>query len=372
MRIDRLTVSRVRNISNSRLEFQPRINLFYGQNGAGKTGLLEALHLLSDARTFRHNEIRPLIQDRQADAVVHGVLLDETRGQSFTVGVSKARGGETRIRFQQSEDISAVALARKVPLLALVDQGEDLSRGGSRARRRVLDWGLFHVEQRFYPAWQRMRVAVRQRNQLLRRGNMGRSELPAWNLQLCATAQELDEIRQTYCQRLQELAEEQWRSFLGNDLDLRICYERGWDAERDLAVVLQDMEERDLAHGYTTVGPHRADLRVSSSLGDPVRTLSRGQLKMTFWGLRIAQLRLHNELSQENSICLVDDLPAELDRQNQEKLLAALWDTGSQLFVTALEPDLPMPFGVVSGEVGMFHVEQGVVLGDNPVSGAIE
>ncbi len=361
MRLDRVHVTRVRNLSEVSLQPNPRINLIHGRNGAGKTAILESIHLLSDARTFRHSQIRPLIQDGAGEAVVHGELTAARGGTRLRIGVAKQKNGQTGIRCQGRSDLTAVALARQVPLLALVDQGDDWVRGGSKGRRRMLDWGLFHVEHRFYPAWQRMRQAVKQRNRLIRHGIMDASRLEPWDRQICLAARELDDLRSAYFESLNARAAEVWDRFLGAACGLSLRYSRGWDADRDLDEVLSRSVSRDLSHGYTTSGPHRADLLITSPMGEPERVLSRGQLKMAYWGLRLAQLALHGERTGEPALCLVDDLPAELDRENQARMLGALWESGSQVFITALEQDLPLPAGMDSGEIEMFHVKQGVL-----------
>ncbi len=361
MLIDRVTIFRIRNLSDTNLQLNPRFNLFYGRNGAGKTAILESIHLLSDARTFRHSQIRPLIQDGMPEAVVRGELVSLLSGSRFAVGVSKRRNGQTEIRGWNQQDVSAVALARRVPMLALVDQGDDWVRGGSRGRRQMLDWGLFHVEHRFYPAWQRMRQAVKQRNRLLRHDTMEASQLAPWEDQICQQASVLHALRSDYFQALEPQVADIWRSFLGEELGLKLRYLAGWDQERELAEVLRDSVARDLANGYTTSGPHRADLTISTALGEPERVLSRGQMKMAYWGLRLAQLALHGERTGEPAICLVDDLPAELDRENQERLTTALWEVGAQVFITALEAEVPMPSAMPSQGLMMFHVKQGAV-----------
>lgn len=371
MRIDRISVANIRNLESLSLNFHPHCTLIHGANGAGKTAILEAVHLLSDARTFRHNEVRPLIRDTVAEGTAHG-LLCPAEGAALRVGVSKNRNGETRIRVDRHADWSAVQLAASVPMLVLAEQGDDLARGGSRARRRQMDWGLFHVEPGFYGAWKQARLALRQRNQLLRRDKLCASELAVWDAQFCQAAEQLDGFRRSYCERLAPLLEETWEALLGASLALSMRYHRGWPEARVLPEVLDEHRQRDLQQGHTGYGPQRADLRISGRLGELQRTLSRGQMKLAHWGLKIAQLRLHQEMGREPAICLVDDLPAELDRRNQGRLLEVLHHTGCQLLITALEEGLEPGAAQRAAGMAVFHVEQGRVRGEPGISGASE
>jgi DNA replication and repair protein RecF len=154
---------------------------------------------------------------------------------------------------------------------------------------------------------------------------------------------------------------------LCNDIFGRFCnfsfyfqYDRGWNADIPLLEALQNGLARDQHLGYTSAGPHRADLRLTIE-DKPVQTiLSRGQQKWLIYSLKLAQGLLLKQQTGKSCVYLLDDVPAEWDDQRQKTLIAVLKDMASQVLITGIDlsylqeltADLPMK---------MFHVEHGVV-----------
>ena len=157
----------------------PRINILHGDNGSGKTSLLEAIHLLGMARSFRSTRLNPVISHEQGSCTVFGqVELGEE--QSSALGISRDRSGEIRIRINGQSVRSAAELAETLPLQLINPDSFRLLEGAPKLRRQFLDWGVFHVEPRFLQAWQRLQQALRQRNSWLRHGTLDAASQAAW------------------------------------------------------------------------------------------------------------------------------------------------------------------------------------------------
>jgi DNA replication and repair protein RecF len=140
---------------------------------------------------------------------------------------------------------------------------------------------------------------------------------------------------------------------LGLEVDIR--YQPGWDADVGLATVLREQLDKDLQRGFTSMGPHRADIKLKHA-GKMVQTLfSRGQQKLLICAMTLAQMRVLGQ----GCLILVDDLPAELDPQKRQVLMGALRSTGAQIMVTATESGLIQVDDWP--ERKMFHVEHGKV-----------
>ena len=211
-----------------------------------------------------------------------------------------------------------------------------------------MDWGVFHVEPRFYEGYRRYRRALAQRNQVLRRFGK-KAELLAWTPELTRTAEELTAWRRRYVQRLEACLVEEM-GLLWPGLQPRLRLRPGWKGE-DLGAALAATLERDREQGYTTAGPHRADLQIELDEGVLARDrLSRGQQKLLVFALCLAQARLTRQ--QATSVLLLDDLSAELDAERLTRSWHRIEELGVQALVTAVEaPPLPAP--------ALFHVEQG-------------
>lgn len=363
MSLSRVTVTAVRNLHPVTLSPSPRINILYGDNGSGKTSLLEAIHLLGLARSFRSTRLSPVIQHEQLSCTVFG-QIDLAEGEQCNLGVSRDRQGEFQIRIDGQNARSAAQLAENLPLQLINPDSFRLLEGAPKVRRQFLDWGVFHVEPRFLPAWQRLQKALRQRNSWLRHGTLDPASQAAWDRELCLASDEIDSYRRVYIQTLKPVFEDVL-SHLVELSGLTLSYYRGWDKDRSLKEVLDSSLLRDQQIGHTQAGPQRADLRLRLGAHSAADILSRGQQKLVVCALRIAQGHLVNQAKRGQCIYLVDDLPSELDEQHRKALCRLLEDLQCQVFITCVDKELLRDGWQTDTPVAMFHVEHGRITQDH-------
>lgn len=165
MPLTRLTIQDLRCIGAAELELHPRLNLFVGPNGSGKTSLLEAVYCLGRGRSFRTRRLATLIRKGSECLRVVGEARQTT--DLVTLGL-EARAGETRLRARGAAAASAATLAEYHRPQVIDPDIHKLLEEGPGRRRRYLDWGVFHVEPRFLETWQRYHRALKQRNAALR------------------------------------------------------------------------------------------------------------------------------------------------------------------------------------------------------------
>ena len=353
MTLSRLEIGHLRNLQSVSLLLHPRLNLLTGANGSGKTSVLEALHLLGLGRSFRSGRARRLVNDNESVCTVFAKFVDE--GQA---GIQRGANGETELRLDGRGQITLAELAQRLPLALLDPESMDLLDAGSKPRRAQLDWGVFHVEHRFYPIWLRYQRALKQRNSLLRSGSIGRLESAVWDRELAESAVQLHTLRSNYLERWQPLWEARIQGFLPEQ-SLTLEYSPGWDTSLTLAELLAANWEKDQEKGYTQIGPHRGDLRVKRGTAPADEVLSRGQKKLVVCALKLSQVSLLREAGRD-CVLLVDDLASELDAEARSRLIDYLATSGAQVFITAIEPDAVIPALDRAGQgYKMFHVEQG-------------
>jgi DNA replication and repair protein RecF len=357
MSLKRFTVTAVRNLHPVTLSPSPRINIISGDNGSGKTSLLEAIHLLGLARSFRSTRLLPVIQYEQAECTIFG-QVQLAHGAVSNLGISRDRLGQFQIRIDGQNARGAAQLAETLPLQLINPDSFRLLEGVPKVRRQFLDWGVFHVEPRFLPAWQRLQKALRQRNSWLRRGTLDSAAQAAWDRELCLASDEIDGYRRSYIQALKPEFERVLAELLELS-DLTLSYSRGWDKDRDLSEVLSASLLRDQQIGHTQAGPQRADLRIRHAAHNAVDILSRGQQKLLVCALKIAQGYLLNQTKRGQCIYLVDDLPSELDQQHRSALCRLLEDLDCQVFITCVDHELLRDGWSTDTPVAMFHVEHG-------------
>ncbi|GAB1255501.1 DNA replication/repair protein RecF [Aurantivibrio plasticivorans] len=369
MAVHSLQIQNLRNLKGINLSLHPRLNLFYGKNGSGKTSLLESVNVLALGRSFRSYRPKPLINYDSELLTVFGEI--STSGEPHKVGVQKSVKGESVIRVDGSNLSSASALAEYLPVLAIDAHSFEFIEGSAKRRRQLLDWLAFHVEPLFLPAWKALQHCLKQRNSLLRRGRISGSELQPWDLQLASLAEQIHVIRERTFNTFHEAVSD--IPAILDGVDIEFNYRPGWKVEQGFREVLAESLEQDLQRGYTYYGPHRADIRITANKYPAADVLSRGQQKVLTCRLIVAQGAVFNQLTQRRCVFLIDDLPAELDEVHQALLAKWLMALDVQILITGVDkkPLLTMWTGDKEDHQGnsldaqVFHVEHGQITPDN-------
>lgn len=342
-------IENFRCIEAARLEFDAIGTGILGRNGSGKTSLLEAIFFLGHGRSLRTNTREKLLRIGAGAFRVVG-RLDTPRGQ-LVAGIEYAEG-QTRSRLA-GQILSSFSEIAEIFPIQLIDPGvHRLVEEGSARRRRLLDWGVFHVKQDYLMAWRRYQRALLQRNAALRAGQ-DQASLATWEREMANQGEVVDQHRSAYAARL-KVAFEAMASRLLPD-GATFDYRRGWSADESLERAIGSRRARDQQLRTTTCGPHRADLALRTPGGLARDLVSRGQQKMLACAFILAQMQVRAADSSVPTCLLLDDPAAELDVDNLGKLLAAVASIPSQLIVTSVTD---------AGLSGInirrkFHVEQG-------------
>ena len=353
MAILRLEVDGLRNLRKVNIEPRPGFNFIVGDNGSGKTSLLEAIHCLGRGKSFRNHKTNKLIQVGGDVFTVVGKVSQ--KGRQHTVGLQRSRQG-SQIRLSGKPIHSLSELTQLQPIALLEPGLHRLVEEGPEYRRKFMDWGVFHVEPTFGSIWRTFRRALAQRNAALR-DRWPRKATEQWDKELVLAAENLDQARSQYLAALKEFIDQKIHGFEGLP-KVNISYQRGWKEGLCYPDYLAAQFDSDKERGFTQFGPHRADMRLRVEGLDARDVLSRGQQKLLVATLVLAQCQ--QMAAQETStVILVDDLPAELDSDKRKALLDALENTGAQIFVTGTEKALFE--GADFSQAGLFHVKQGEV-----------
>ena len=370
-----------RNLSHVSIDLDPGLNLFFGENGSGKTSVLESSYFLSTARSFRGAGLDTVIQRGARGCLLRGKA--EVGLMEHSIGITRDLSGNREIKIDSQITKKSSDLARLLPTLVLGPHSVDLLLGSPSSRRRFLNWGLFHVKPGlirpkgmpraisftdFPVKWAEANRCLRQRNILLRQQasaprSRNLSELGTWSELLATSANQIDQQRDQYVELYRPLFAELVRKLVGIE-GVEFEYYRGWSADSDLSGIYQKEVGLDQKRGFTQKGFQRADLRITVAGQPAAKVCSRGELKSLVWAMVLAQGALANEIGRlagnGATLYLVDDLASELDESHRRRVCNLLLETGQQVLLTGVEKK-PL-LSACNNQYGrLFHVKHGQV-----------
>lgn len=355
MRLKQLQIQNFRNLEKVELNPIEGVNLIIGQNASGKTSLLEAIYYLSHLRSFRSKHFSDIVQ-RNKERLQLIATISAAKDQNTPLGILRSKN-ELEIRINRKTITKAAEVTSQFPVIAIHPDSYLLITGSPSERRSYLDWGVFHVEQGFFKAWQRYRTALNQRNAALKM-RQSQKFCMTWDKELILAAEVIDKLRNRYFVSLLPILQEKVKQFFPG-AEIEFEYKRGWPKDTPLNTVLESNIDKDRNKGFTYSGPHRADLVIKVDGYSAQNGISRGQQKLLVALLRLSQAIHYSTHSNKHCVLLYDDLAAELDRDKREQVLSVLSEMKVQIFLTSIEEN-QLDLSSWSDQ-RMFHVEQGVV-----------
>ena len=352
MQIKRLHVEDIRILEKADISPAPGLNFITGDNGAGKTSLLEAIYLLGRGKSFRHRDSGPFIRTGAKHSIVVAELKKDD-GSSTRLGVERANSS-IRVKQDGKEVLKRSTLLKALPLQIIAPKSHELIEKGPESRRNFMDYGMFHVEHSYLERLTEYNKALKQRNAALRSSQV--DVVRSYNPLIANLAEKIQGTRQLYVHALSEALHLTLQE-MDVQFPVSVRLKAGMDLGQELEAQLRNKEAIDLKRGYTTVGIHRADLVVLSNDVLAAHRLSRGQQKVLVYALKIAQSRLFRSRTNISPILMVDDLIAELDARHLRKVLHLLDKLMLQVFITLVSKEQVAEFS----SPGMFHVEHGQV-----------
>ncbi len=344
MSVVKLVTNNFRNLNDATIDFHSQLNFFVGDNGSGKSSLLEALFFLGHGKSFRTSKLDALACHEKTNFVVS--VRD---GNNRQLGLSRdITSGLTTIKIDGEFQNRLSVLAKNIAIQIVTPESFKLFFGGPRERRRFVDLGMFHVKHSFAQQWKNFNRVLKQRNACIRLNNNSSESnamLAYWTDQFCQLSVEVASVREEYSLTLiDEL--DGWLTILLPNLKSRVTvqYLRGWPQKRELAEVLFTNQEREAKYGYSLYGAHKFDVKFLLDKQPLETQLSRGQQKLFLLALTFTQAKLIARVERVKPILLIDDIGAELDINSRKALSEALEILDCQVVITAISNDVLTPF----------------------------
>lgn len=405
MRLNYLSLTNFRNYVRLELNLPDRLTLVQGANAQGKTALLEAIHLLATARSPRAAAERELINWLAVESPVPyarlaGDIGEGKDAQKLELVLELASNGSNGPTVRKQVRINgapkrALDLVGRLRVVMFLPEDVSLVAGAPTERRRYLDIALCQISATYCRALAEYNRVVTQRNALLRRlrdTGGDAAQLGFWDAQLADHGSLLVHRRNEAIQHLDQIAGQRHLELANGDR-LRLTYLPGidvhfgvkttaassgsaaakrwlaetpaeyWALNRDeiktrFAAQLRHTHGRDVAAGTSLTGPHRDDMTFAINNRD-VRTFgSRGQQRTAALALKLAEVQMMYDETQDHPLLLLDDVMSELDAARRHALLDALAGV-SQAIVTTTDLD---DFSTeLRGQARILHVEQGIL-----------
>jgi len=367
MRIKKINITRFRNLNNFSLELSEGVNLFYGENGHGKTNLLESVALLINGRTPRTNRIQEVIPHDGTFAKWEIGLVVEDVHHSATCIIEN--GHQKRLEVNGQPKKKLPGHDRGVFALTFLPEDFRILTGEPFYRRKFLDETILLTEPAYGAILKSYRDAYAARNAILKSGNINSMAFEPYEEILSGNGLQITRRRQKAIEELQSNLDNLSANIFDNQISLRLDYKpilheySKDDGIANLKRAYEQTRQRDFAIKRTMLGPHRDDFLALFGDEDIRKFSSRGETRLSVVALIIAKYHVLSERWDLNPVILLDDIFSELDQSRRQKVLKALPEK-CQLMITAVDRDLSRKWLEDMDDVALFNVVDGKILPD--------
>jgi DNA replication and repair protein RecF len=333
MSVVKVVTNNFRNLKHDPIILHPVLNFFIGDNGSGKSSILEAIFYLGHGKSFRTSKTELLATYNKEQFTVS--VKDNLDSQ---LGISKElSNGTTKIRINGEGHNKLSELAKHIAVQIITPESFKLFFGGPKERRRFVDLGLFHVEHVFPEHWKNYSRVLKQRNACIKSG-LNDSNLAYWTSQLVLQSSKLTEIRKSYVETLRTELNVWIARLLPHIKDeISVQFLQGWPQAKSLKDTYEQNIERELSYGFSLYGAHKFDVKFLVDKQVLETKLSRGQQKLFLLALTFTQAKLIEKVNRVKPILLIDDIGAELDVNSRTLLASAISELHCQVLITAIE-----------------------------------
>src|SRR5918996_219228 len=328
-----------RNLSG-RIEWGPRLNILYGNNGQGKTNWLEAIYVLARTKSFRTQRLQEAIKFGEQVAVIRGTV---TTGSDLERELQVSLQDSSKTIFVNTKRETLARYLTQLQVFSFTATELEVVRGVPDARRRFLDRGISSLRPSYLKTLSDYSKVIKQKNKVLQLANEGEFSLEKtedllgpWNEQLIRSGTLIHRAREDYVADLNSVLERQ----LFEKRDVTTRYVSSLEGKGDLDDYESLLRSRiavrlpaEVSAGYALIGPHREDLEILMD-GREMRAYgSSGQQRSALLLLDLAAISLYNSSANDHPVFIIDDVDAELDEKRITHLLE-YFENRTQTFIT--------------------------------------
>jgi DNA replication and repair protein RecF len=348
-----------RNIASADLTDLARFTVFSGNNGQGKTSVLEAAYLVCTTRSFRTAKLGEIVRHGETIASVRAKVVEAGDAREQVIGL---RGSIRTVSAGGKKPPSLASYAVQSPAVVFHPGEMVLSSGPASKRRTLLDRIALFVDPTSMDHLRRYTAASRSRQRVLETRGTGAPELGGFEAIIARHGAAISRIRREACVRIAAELGTSFPRITAETRHLDASYEPGGPEEEDaLLAALESERERDRHRGSASSGPHRDDLVLRLGGYDVRVEASQGEHRAITLALKLAELSCIAEARGVHPVLLLDDVSSELDLSRTARLFEFLRETPGQILLTTTTPELIDTRGLNPSERRDFHLRGGVV-----------
>ncbi len=354
-----LSVQGLRNISELTLEPAERLNVLAGDNGQGKTSLLEAVYFVATSRSFRADRMAELVQQGQRVASVRAVVVEEDVRREQRAAIS---AGRRSLRLDDKAPKNLASYATRTPVVVFHPGDLALGSGPASVRRTLLSRVALYFEPAALSHQRRYTRASRERQRVLDEGGAEARELEVFEVLMAESGALLAAAHRRAAERLAEAVLPAFQRMAAPELSLGVQYQAGGAEDREVFQrELFTRRRRDRSARRPSFGPQRDDLELSLDGRPARRSASQGQLRVLTLALKLAELECVRAARGAHPVLLLDDVSSELDPERTGAVYRLVREAASQVFVTTTRPELFTTPELEPGERRDFRLVGGAV-----------
>jgi DNA replication and repair protein RecF len=365
MYLKKIFLSNFKNSAEANLEFSPKINCFVGNNGVGKTNLLDAIYYLSFCKSYFNSIDSQNIKHDEAFFAIHGTY-QKNGGNEDLISCLQKRGAKKQFKANKKEYDRLADHIGLFPLVMISPYDRDLINEGSDVRRKYIDGVISQFDHMYLDDLLNYNKALAQRNALLKRFAELRSfdaaSLEIWDEQIAVLGKRIFEKRTSFIKEFTPIFQYYFEFVSGGKEKVHISYDSQLQSE-DLSELLKSAIDKDRMIRYTSVGIHKDDLQFN--IGDyPIKKFgSQGQQKSFIIAVKLAQFEYTKNIKGFKPVLLFDDIFDKLDEDRVEQIISLVSnDNIGQVFITDTQRQrIEKIFKTVEINHKIFEVDNGVV-----------
>lgn len=359
MILNKLSILNYKNILQTEISFSPKMNCFFGNNGMGKTNLLDVIYYLSFSKSHLHTSDSQIIHKDQEYCVIQGSYLYEERIEEIFCAIRRGQRKQFKRNHKEYDKLSDhIGL---LPLVMVSPADAILIQGGSEERRRFIDLIISQHDRKYLQDLICYNNALLQRNTLLKNQSHDDSLYDILEMQLDSYGRQIYDKRKQLVEEFTPLFNIYYQAISGPNEQVELTYQSKL-ACSNLAERLKENRERDRILGYTSNGIHKDELEMTLGHSLIRRIGSQGQNKTYLIALKLAQFAFLNEKGHTTPILLLDDIFDKLDANRVEQIIQLVsGDRFGQIFITDTNRKyLDEILAKTQNNYALFEVEQGV------------